>query len=101
RARGCAVGVEGDGRARRPEPGQHALENVLAADADARLVAAAHAPRQPAGEHETEWRRRSTHSTRPANVIHSWPTGAIVRPPEHSLWQKNRRAGPENHRLTV
>ena len=53
-ARGIAVGVEDDARALRREPRQHALENGLAADPDAGLVAAAHAPRQPAGEHEAE-----------------------------------------------
>ena len=36
---------------------QHALEDGLAADRDARLVAAAHAAREPAGEDEAERRR--------------------------------------------
>src|SRR5262249_49830562 len=58
-ARGIAVGVEDDRRALRLETREHALEDGLAADADARFIAAAHPPRQPAGEHEAEnWRTR-------------------------------------------
>ena len=53
-ARGIAIGIEDDGPALRLEAREHALEDGLAADMDARLVAAAHAPRQPAGEHEAE-----------------------------------------------
>src|SRR5262249_19540663 len=37
----------------------------LAADADARLVAAAHPPRQPAGEHEPERQWRGRHRASP------------------------------------
>src|SRR5215510_8962468 len=53
-ARRIAVGVKDDRSALRLEPCEHALEDGLAADADARFVAAAHPPRQPAGEHEPE-----------------------------------------------
>src|SRR5262249_58303375 len=63
-ARGIAIGVEDDRRALRLEPREDALENGLAADAQARLVAAAHAARQAAGEHEAENRR--DHSPPPA-----------------------------------
>src|SRR5262249_35431767 len=54
--RGIAVGVEDDRRALRLEACEHALENGLAGDANTRLVAAAHAPRQSAGEHEAQRR---------------------------------------------
>src|SRR5262249_28415555 len=57
-----AIGVEDDRRALRLEPREDALENACAADAQARLVAAAHAARQAAGEHEAENRR---HHSRP------------------------------------
>ena len=53
-ARGIAVGVEDDRRALRLETGEHALENGLAGDANTRLVAAAHAPRQSARKHQAE-----------------------------------------------
>src|SRR5919198_562172 len=57
--RRIAIGVEDDGRALRLEAREHPLENGLAADLDARLVAATHAPRQPAREHEAEnWRAK-------------------------------------------
>ena len=52
----CRVGVgaENQSAALRAKPGEHALENGRAADADARLVAAAHAARAPAGEDNPE-----------------------------------------------
>ena len=54
KARRIAVGIEDDRGALRRKPRQHALENGLAADPDARLVTPAHAPRQPAREHQAE-----------------------------------------------
>ncbi len=51
-----AVGVENDARARRAQQRQHAVENGDAADRHQRLVAAAHAARQAAGEDEAEGR---------------------------------------------
>ena len=53
-ARGIAVGVDDQARALRRHAREHALEDGLAADADAQLVAAAHAAREPAGEDEAE-----------------------------------------------
>src|SRR5215471_7629698 len=55
-ARGIAIGVEDDCRALRLEAGEHALEDALAGYANTRLVAAAHAPRQSAGEHQAQRR---------------------------------------------
>ena len=43
KARKIAVGVDDDAGALHPEAGEHALENGLPANPDARLVAAAHA----------------------------------------------------------
>src|SRR5580704_19206105 len=56
KARGVAVGIDDDAAALRHQAREHTLQNAGAADLDARLVAAAHAPRQAAGEHETESR---------------------------------------------
>src|SRR6202166_3812067 len=52
--RSIAVGIDDDAAALRREAGKHALQDAGAADFYARLVAAAHAPRQTAGKHETE-----------------------------------------------
>jgi hypothetical protein len=60
-ARRIAVGVEDDAVALRREPREHAFQDGGAADPDARLVAAAHAPRQAAGEHEAEGLGRRRH----------------------------------------
>jgi hypothetical protein len=49
-----AVGVDDHGGALRRKPPQNAFEDALAADADARLVAAAHATRQSASQHDAE-----------------------------------------------
>src|ERR1700716_194982 len=62
-----AVGIEDHRVTLRRKPRQYALENGLAADPDARLVAAAHAPREPAREHEAE-DRRITHGYQPRRV---------------------------------
>ncbi len=58
KARRIAIGVDDDGRALRADASEHALQDRFAADADARLIAAAHAARQAAGEHEAESRGR-------------------------------------------
>jgi hypothetical protein len=63
-ARRIAVGVEDDARALRLEAFQHARQNRQAADAGARLVAAAHPPRQPASENETQGRCRHSGARR-------------------------------------
>ena len=51
---GVAIGVDDDAGALRRQRRQHAVEDGDAADLDARLVAAAHAARQAAGEHQAE-----------------------------------------------
>ena len=48
--RGIAVGIENQAIALRLQPRDHAVENGTARDLAHRLVAAAHPPRQPAGE---------------------------------------------------
>ena len=53
---GIAIGVDDDAGALRRQRRQHAVEDGDAADLDARLVAAAHAARQAAGEHQAEGR---------------------------------------------
>ena len=53
---------------------EHALQDGDAADANARLVAAAHAARQAAGEHEAESRGIVTRAP-----IHSSCTAALRR----------------------
>src|SRR5215472_6452764 len=60
KARGIAIGVEDDGCALRLEPREHAFEDGL--------VAAAHAPRQSAGEHESENRRMRHAYDRPGRA---------------------------------
>src|SRR3984957_20279982 len=55
-ARGIAIGIDDDAAALRRKTSKDALQNAGAADLDARLVAATHAPRQAAGKHETESR---------------------------------------------
>jgi hypothetical protein len=51
---GIAIGVDDDVGALPGQACQHAIENADAADRDARLVAAAHAAHQPAGQHQAE-----------------------------------------------
>ena len=51
---GIAIGVDDEAGALARQARQHAVEDRHAADLDARLVAAAHAARQPAGEHQAE-----------------------------------------------
>ena len=50
KARGIAIGVEDEAVALRLQPRDHAIEDGAAGDRAHRLVAAAHPPRQPAGE---------------------------------------------------
>src|SRR5262249_20412097 len=63
--RRITVGVEQDSFARRSKPLEHAVEDRHAGDVDQRLVAAAHAPREAAGEHEAENRRQVDHGAPP------------------------------------
>ena len=56
KARRIAVGVDHDVRALRRQAREHALQNGDATDRNARLVAATHAARQTADEHEPESR---------------------------------------------
>jgi hypothetical protein len=53
-ARRIAVGAENEAGALRRHPRDHALQDGAAADHAGRLVAAAHAPGEPAGEHDAE-----------------------------------------------
>ena len=57
KARRIAGGIEDEPAALRSDAREDAFENGRAADADARLVAAAHPPRLPAGEDDPDRRR--------------------------------------------
>src|SRR5262249_44023278 len=80
-ARRIAIGVEDDRGALRLEAREHALEDGLAADADTRLVATAHPPRQPAGEHEAEnWRTRHDYDRAGRASVDFWIAALSIWP---------------------
>ena len=88
-ARRIAIGVEDDAGALRPSRASTRSRMVAPPIADARLVAAAHAARQPAGEHEAEGRRHglSRHAPPPC-------AGAWRFPPRRRRGPDRTRCGP-------